>query len=1489
MADENVTSELDVEQTSREMDSATPHGESISNVSIEAMFSDSEESPMELDLGDLVDDSSSQATEPYDPNEISRLKDVECETPTAELMEQGVESDALSVPELEPSAPDKEQVIKQTESADLDTEETSMDTDVPNVEPTRGSKDTASDASGETTDEEPYVDDEALASGSKSSELPALKSTAPSAPDLEPTSGLKETGLPASVVEPTSEKGLDSVAEEMIEDSGPVVADIEPTAKDENADCHILDKTAKDTEPLAPAEESTLAKGSDSVATDEAEISKDSGPVVTDTEPTSKDGDVDKTLQDTELSAPLEESTLEKCSDSVATDEEEISKDLGPVVTDTEPTSKDGDADCHGVDRTLQDTGLLAPLEEPTVEKGSDSVASDEEEISKDSGPVVTDTEPTSKDGDADCHGVDRTLQDTGLSAPLVEPSSEKGSDSIATDAGVMSKDAGPVVADIEPTSKDKDGDCHGVDKPSKDTGLTVPNAEAVSSVSTPVSHDSESKSKDEEQDIECIDILSSDEEAPPKKNGKKVKSKQVSKASTSEAPPSSRNKLQLAATCSLDDGSDKLDVQPVKVGEHAVSVFFIKENTNDGPDSSTNQNNGNKGSVQSAPKDGLSGSIRNQNPVREGGVDSGKGLSVETNNDKSKTSEAPKQAGPSLSSDDDIIIEEVIKNSAPKKAPLLKPPSYKPQQPMKPVSQLVSTMTKPQQKPTSKPMQPVSLSSSVNKPTRSQGAEDIVEIDAPITSGTKTTGNKKRPGRRRDPWVKSDYIRRKEKLQQSLRDRRPNQNERKVSNVVSKDYDASAGLALDVESHPDEAMQKIVKSIQKTSLSNDAASQDEQDVGDEDVVMVTEDDGDREADEDSSEDESRGSQYGTGKRPSELLECLVCKKKLAKFSLNRHMVLHLDFRLFKCRFCDAETSDSSGYVRHLREKHHKSLDRKVDCICRKCGRNCKRIMKLLKHSLAHLKELQKGKSTGVKEVRNYARGTTKEQPGPGVKQTQGAPLGGLKTGEGPLTRTLPPRGEQGKFVRSSSLAAKGKVTSPMSSSLPALTVDDDDDDVVEEEPLDEDLPTCSKMFDCVQCDISCTDTFYYIDHVRTIHKSSPQLQCPLCTTIFIKVKNFVNHLKVKNCTRATSLQCTNCEYMASDTTDLAEHGMNAHFICHVCKKEFSQLDTLQHHLLTHLRFKPFQCYSCKPSKSTFSDVKKYAEHMKFAHKGEETVYECSRCKTYFGNGAELSRHVFNHVTLDDFVKEPEDKESPKKYSTVYKCPKCSYSCISIQMYKFHRKDCEGAAGDSVTTPGSGSKTAVDTIQVIRSASVLPSGSEATKGSSKAAVEIIRSASLPSMSCTEVTKVSSTPDSNIRYPVSPSSPGRVMIVGGKSPNRSKIFRCTKCNFISSNTGRTCNACYIQAQCQKYTVSVSYVQGIVYIADIPHLSRRNSFKKIRSDYNNKCTIWCERNCYTNQRTTWSPNNQCNNQLNICCHSNHYYNQHYIWYNCYIKYY
>ena len=194
----------------------------------------------------------------------------------------------------------------------------------------------------------------------------------------------------------------------------------------------------------------------------------------------------------------------------------------------------------------------------------------------------------------------------------------------------------------------------------------------------------------------------------------------------------------------------------------------------------------------------------------------------------------------------------------------------------------------------------------------------------------------------------------------------------------------------------------------------------------------------------------------------------------------------------------------------------------------------------------------------------------------------------------------------------------------------------------------------------CNICDKSFKDLKHHILHVHEDRKT----ECGYCGKYFVRKllkihirKEHIispNHQKI-----TTSLKCGKCEYTTTNKYYLQNHNRRCQkpksFVCHVCKKCFSDSVKLKkHYECVHAKIKNFKCITCDKYFFTSADLKnhisrihekkmiekltcKYCEnliipssmkrHIQDCHIETRLIYKCDICDQEYVLEPSLKRH----------------------------------------------------------------------------------------------------------------------------------------------------------------------------------------------------------------------------------------------------------------------
>ena len=220
------------------------------------------------------------------------------------------------------------------------------------------------------------------------------------------------------------------------------------------------------------------------------------------------------------------------------------------------------------------------------------------------------------------------------------------------------------------------------------------------------------------------------------------------------------------------------------------------------------------------------------------------------------------------------------------------------------------------------------------------------------------------------------------------------------------------------------------------------------------------------------------------------------------------------------------------------------------------------------------------------------------------------------------------------------------------------------------------------KSFKCKSCS-DCFRTILDLKKHERIHDDVNSFKCEPCGKVFSIVSDLKKH-QVKH-SEERPFHCKTC-----DASFKSKHSLNIHYKIHknikiryhkciVCSKQFTNIDELKNHKLSHGE-KPFQCNDCEKS---YSMQCKLREH-KISHTGEK-LYKCKTCNMTFGLRKYLSRHEKSHSQAKQFHCTTCDKSFRIKTSLTvherihngerpYVCKTCNKSFTQMSALKNHER-----------------------------------------------------------------------------------------------------------------------------------------------------------------------------------------------------------------------
>ena len=134
----------------------------------------------------------------------------------------------------------------------------------------------------------------------------------------------------------------------------------------------------------------------------------------------------------------------------------------------------------------------------------------------------------------------------------------------------------------------------------------------------------------------------------------------------------------------------------------------------------------------------------------------------------------------------------------------------------------------------------------------------------------------------------------------------------------------------------------------------------------------------------------------------------------------------------------------------------------------------------------------------------------------------------------------------------------------------------------------------CPKMLACSSCAMTFKSRNDLYLHLQNEHKHR-LFPCPWCGKLFNRSSSLKTHLRVH--TGERPYRCVDCGKSFTQLSNVLQHTRDVHlkdkrFVCEVCKKGFTRLETLQSHRRVHTGEKAYSCEVCLKAFSQRANLK---------------------------------------------------------------------------------------------------------------------------------------------------------------------------------------------------------------------------------------------------------------------------------------------------------
>ena len=193
-------------------------------------------------------------------------------------------------------------------------------------------------------------------------------------------------------------------------------------------------------------------------------------------------------------------------------------------------------------------------------------------------------------------------------------------------------------------------------------------------------------------------------------------------------------------------------------------------------------------------------------------------------------------------------------------------------------------------------------------------------------------------------------------------------------------------------------------------------------------------------------------------------------------------------------------------------------------------------------------------------------------------------------------------------------------------------------------------------------------------DANNAVQNDSGFFMCSICTREFSGLNSLKKHVPIH--TRRIQHKCDVCGYVFGKKEYLLDH-MRKHTgevspVCDVCGQTFNKSLKLKEHFKLHRNVasngavNQLNPFRCHVCKMVFAKPEQLGRHLNTAH--AETVYKCDICDATFGDVRGKNHHMYNEHQLDAF------------HQKCVWCPVCNQGFtrhynLKVHMYKSHGKE----------------------------------------------------------------------------------------------------------------------------------------------------------------------------------------------------------------------
>ncbi|XP_058044221.1 histone-lysine N-methyltransferase MECOM isoform X4 [Ahaetulla prasina] len=239
------------------------------------------------------------------------------------------------------------------------------------------------------------------------------------------------------------------------------------------------------------------------------------------------------------------------------------------------------------------------------------------------------------------------------------------------------------------------------------------------------------------------------------------------------------------------------------------------------------------------------------------------------------------------------------------------------------------------------------------------------------------------------------------------------------------------------------------------------------------------------------------------------------------------------------------------------------------------------------------------------------------------------------------------------------------------------------------------------------------TDNYLHEDMAPDIHEER-QYRCEDCDQLFESKAELVDHQKFPCSTPHSAFSMVDEEFQAKLDKENDLHDMHDIQECKECDQVFSDVQSLEKHMLSHTEEREYKCdqcpkafnwksnlirhqmshdsgkhYECENCAKVFTDPSNLQRHIRSQHVGAR-AHACPECGKTFATSSGLKQHKHIHSSVKPFICEVchksytqfsnlcRHKRMHADCRTQIKCKDCGQMFSTTSSLNKHRRFCEG-------------------------------------------------------------------------------------------------------------------------------------------------------------------------------------------------------------------